>query len=239
MIAVILAAGISSRLRPLTNETPKCLLCVGATPLLQRILQSLHRNNIRECVIVTGYCKEKIEDFVQSLSLPITVSFAENPLYATTGNNYSLWSAHAHVGERDMLVLDGDILFDSRLLALIIHSPHKNGLIIRRTGHLGAEEIKVEVDESGLVTRIGKEINLTAAAGESIGIEKFSADTTRILFDTLNRRRDRNEFYEASFQEMIDGGAAVHAIDSSGLPCMEIDTLEDLTAANELAQMIP
>jgi choline kinase len=239
VIAVILAAGISSRLRPLTNETPKCLLRVGATPLLQRILHSLHRNNIRECVIVTGYCKEKIEDFVQSLSLPITVLFAENPLYATTGNNYSLWSAHAYVGEHDMLVLDGDILFDSRLLALLIHSPHKNGLIIRKTGHLGAEEIKVEVDESGFVTRIGKEIDLTAAAGESIGIEKFSADTTKILFDTLNRRKDRNEFYEASFQEMIDGGAEVHAIDSSGLPCMEIDTLEDLTAANELAQMIP
>jgi choline kinase len=138
-----------------------------------------------------------------------------------------------------MLVLDGDILFDSRLLALLIHSPHKNGLIIRKTGHLGAEEIKVEVDENGFVTCIGKEIDLTAAAGESIGIEKFSADTTKILFDTLNRRKDRNEFYEASFQEMIDGGVAVHAIDSSGLPCMEIDTLEDLTAANELAQMIP
>ena len=239
MIAVILAAGISSRLRPLTNETPKSLLRVGATPLLQRILQSLHRNSIRECVIVTGYYKEKVEDFVQSLSLPITVSFAENPLYATTGNNYSLWSAHAHVGERDMLIMDGDLLFDSRLLTLLIHSPHKNGLIIRRIGHLGAEEIKVEVNQSGIVTRIGKEIDPAAAAGESIGIEKFSADTTQVLFETLSRRKVRNEFYEASFQEMIDGGVAVHAVDSSGLPCMEIDTVEDLTTANELAQMIP
>ena len=238
MIAVILAAGISSRLRPLTNETPKPLLHIGAAPLLQRILRSLHVNSIRECVIVTGYYKEKIEEFVQSLSLPITVSFAENPLYATTGNNYSLWSAHAHVGERDMLVMDGDILFDSRLLTLLMHSPHENGLIIRRTNNLGAEEIKVEIDESGFVKRIGKEIDPTTAAGESIGIEKFRAKTTKILFETLNRRKGRNEFYEASFQEMIDGGVAVHDVDSSGLPCMEIDTFEDLTAANKLAQMI-
>ena len=86
------------------------------------------------------------------------------------------------LASHDMLVLDGDILFDSRLLALLIHSPHKNGLIIRKTGHLGAEEIKVEVDENGFVTRIGKEIDLTAAAGESIGIEKFSADTTKDSF---------------------------------------------------------
>jgi choline kinase len=238
VIAVILAAGISSRLRPLTNETPKSLLSVGTTPLLQRILQSLHRNSIRECVIVTGYCKEKIEDFVQSLSLPITVSFAENPLYATTGNNYSLWSAHAHVSGRDLLILDGDILFDSRLLALLTGCPHENGLIIRKTSHLGAEEIKVEVNESGIVKRIGKEIDPATATGESIGIERFSADTSQILFEILNRRKSRNEFYEASFQEMIDGGMAVYAVDSTGFPCMEIDTLEDLTAANLLAQKI-
>lgn len=238
MIAVILAAGVSSRLRPLTNETPKCLLRVGATPLLQRILQSLHRNSIRECVIVTGYYKEKIEDFVQSLSLPIAVAFAENPLYATTGNNYSLWSAHALVRGRDILILDGDILFDSRLLALLTRCPQKDCLIVRATNHLGPEEIKVEVHESGFIKRIGKEVDTAAASGESIGIERFSADTAQILFEILDRRKHRNEFYEASFQEMIDGGTGVYAVDSSGLPCMEIDTYEDLTAANELAQKI-
>ena len=55
MTGIILAAGISSRLRPLTNETPKCLLPVGGTPLLERTLRSLEQSGIRECVIVTGY----------------------------------------------------------------------------------------------------------------------------------------------------------------------------------------
>ncbi len=238
MIAVILVAGTSSRLRPLTNETPKSLLPVGSTPLLQRTLESLHRNHIRECVIVTGYYKEKIELFVQSLSLPLSISFAENPSYATTANNYSLWTAHPHIRGNDILMMDGDILFDSRLLSLLIHSPYPNGLIVRKTRHLGTEEIKVELDDSGLVRRIGKEIDPHVAAGESIGIEKFSADTTERLFAILDRRKERNEFYEASFQEMIDGGEKVHAVDSAGLPCMEIDTIEDLAAANELASTI-
>ena len=238
MIAVLLAAGISSRLRPLTNETPKSLLRVGATPLLQHTLESLHRNHIRECVIVTGFYKEKIEGFVQSLSLPLPISFADNPRYATTGNNYSLWTANAHLRNRDMLLMDADILFDSRLLSLLINSPHKNGVIIRRTNHLGTEEIKVQVNDADLITRIGKDIDPAEAAGESIGIEKFSADAVQILFEILNRRKERNEFYEASFQEMIDGGEKVNAVDSAGLPCMEIDTFEDLTAANELAKTI-
>lgn len=238
MIAVVLAAGISSRLRPLTNDTPKCLLDVGGTPLLQRILLSLHRNNVRDCVIVTGYQKQKIESFVQALHLGVSVSFAENPLYATTGNNYSLWSAQPLVEGRDLLLLDADILFDSKLLGLLVNSPYENGLIIRRTKHLGAEEIKVELDDAGIVRRIGKEICLDDAAGESIGMERFSAETARRLFRTLDRRRKLNEFYEASFQEMIDGGTRIHAIDSAGLPCIEIDTPDDLTAAHALAATI-
>lgn len=138
-----------------------------------------------------------------------------------------------------MLLMDGDILFDSRLVSMLLHSPHRNGLIVRKCNNLGAEEIKVEVDNNGLVKRIGKDIDPAAAIGESIGIEKFGADTVQALFEVLNRRKERNEFYEASFQEIIDGGVSVHTIDSAGLPCIEIDTLEDLSAAGELARMIP
>ena len=236
MIAVILAAGISSRLRPLTNELPKSLLPVGSTPLLQRILDSLYRNHIRECVIVTGFHKGKIQDFVRSLSLPLKVEFAENPLFATTANNYSLWTASQLVRGDDMVLLDADILFDYRLLPPLMNSPHPNGLIIRRTNHLGAEEIKVQLDDTGVVRQIGKHVGADVAAGESIGIEKFDAATAEQLFDILDRRKERNEFYEASFQEMIDNGVKIHAIDSAGLPCMEIDTMEDLAAAHELAQ---
>jgi choline kinase len=235
VIGVVLAAGISSRLRPLTNNIPKSLLPVGKTPLLQRTLESLHRSNIHECIIVTGFQKEKIETFVHTLSLPLSITFVENPRYASTGNNYSLWTASSNVQGRDMLLMDGDILFDSRLLQQLMNVPVTNGLIMRRTNHLGAEEIKVEIDGLGVVKRIGKDVDAHVAAGESIGIEKFDAKTSANLFDILGRRKERNEFYEASFQELIDLGATVHAVDSRGLPCMEIDTIEDLTAANELA----
>ncbi len=239
MIAVILAAGISSRLRPLTNELPKSLLEVAGIPLLQRTLMALQRSAIRECVIVTGYHKEKIESFVRSLALSLSVSFVENPHYATTGNNYSLWTASRYVGGRDMLMMDADILFDPRLLSLLLCSHHSNALIVRTKGHLGEEEIKVETDDDGAIQRIGKDIDPSRAAGESIGIERFNAPATEALFKILDRRRAFNEFYEASFQELIDQGVTIHAVDSAELPCLEIDTFEDLAAAQALAQAIP
>ena len=60
MKAVILAAGTASRLRPLTNDTPKCLLKIGGRCLLQRSMDALIANGIRQFVIVTGYLRGKI-----------------------------------------------------------------------------------------------------------------------------------------------------------------------------------
>ncbi len=110
-----------------------------------------------------------------------------------------------------------------------------NALIMRSSRSLGHEEIKLELDASGRIVRIGKEIDPARAVGESVGMEKFSASTASRLFEILDRRKERHEFYEASFQEMIDGGCPVYAVDSGIYGCMEIDTPEDLAAADRLA----
>jgi len=63
MKAVILAAGVASRLRPLTNNTPKCLLKVGNKSILERTIDNLVKNNIDKIVVVTGFLHKMIEDF--------------------------------------------------------------------------------------------------------------------------------------------------------------------------------
>ena len=78
MKAVILAAGIASRLRPLTNHTPKCLLEIGGKSLLERAIQGLLTNNIREIVLVTGYLQEQIVSFVQKKFPEVDVKFIYN-----------------------------------------------------------------------------------------------------------------------------------------------------------------
>jgi choline kinase len=107
---------------------------------------------------------------------------------------------------------------------------------MRTGGTLGAEEIKVELDGSGAIVRIGKDVDPGCAAGESIGIEKFSAPAARALFGILGRRKERYEFYEASFQELIGQGTRLAAVPAGGLACIEIDTPQDLEAARLLAR---
>lgn len=235
MTAVILAAGTASRMRPLTDTTPKSLLPIGGKPLLQWTLEVLHSRGIKHCVIVTGHCHEMIKAFVQLMGLPLHVSYVYNPHFATTNNNYSLWLARADVIGRSMLLLDADILFHTQILTRLLDSPHANALVVRLSNNLGHEEIKLKIDGSDRVTKIGKEINPLEAAGESLGIEKFSAAAVRALFEVLEERKDRDEFYEASFQEIIDGGVKIYSVDSGSYPCIEIDTIEDLRAADKLA----
>ncbi len=238
MTGVILAAGIALRLRPLTDGLPKCLLPVGGTPLLQRSLDALSHAGVHRCVIVTGYLHEKIEQFVAMYHPPVEIEFIHNPAFTETNNNYSLWLTRPAVSGEDIVLLDADILFHQTILTRLLSSAHKDALVIRTTGSLGHEEIKCELNGDGAVVRIGKHLDPRKAAGESLGIEKFSAASTVRLFEVLARRHVYNEFYEASFQELIDGGVRIYAVDSGGLPCVEIDTPDDLAAAEHLAQQM-
>lgn len=236
MIAVILAAGVSSRLRPYTDALPKSLLPIAGKPLLQRTLEALQQSPISECVIVTGYHRELVKRFVQGLHLPLQTTYVLNPVYATTNNNYSLWLAGPTVRGHNLLLLDADILFDQRILWRLLESPHENALVVRRSEDLGKEEVKTELDADGRVVHIGKDVSSHRASGESLGLEKFSQQGADRLFAVLDRRKDRHEFYEASFQELIDAGTDIYAVDAGGYLCMEIDTPDDLEAATRLAQ---
>jgi choline kinase len=227
--AVILAAGVASRLRPITNTIPKSLITVGGKALLQRNLESLQQHGVQRCIIVTGYLNEMIETFVRGLYLNTEIEFIYNPVFDQTNNNYSLWLTRPAIDGQPMLLLDADILFDGRILERILSTPHPDALIIRFSDSLGHEEIKCELNAQGAVVRIGKHIDPALSSGESLGIEKFSSQTTAKLFEVLSHRHVRNEFYEASFQDVIDSG---------GYPCMEIDTPDDLVAAEELAKKL-
>lgn len=236
MTAIILAAGIASRLRPLTDAIPKCLLPVGGRPLLGRTLSSLRDASIRRAVIVTGYRHEQIRDYVARLDLRMEVACTYNERYATTANSYSLWLAGSQCAGAPFLLLDADIIFHAAVLTRMLSSPQLNTLALRDGIPLGGEEIKVQLDGTGRVVRIGKGIAPAEAAGESIGIERFSSETGSRLFEVLARRRERDEFYEESFQELMDRGEEIRAVSCGDLPCMEIDTPDDLRAAELIAR---
>ena len=240
MQAVILAAGISRRLRPLTDQKPKCLLDISGRNLLQRTLDSLAANNISEILIVTGYRENMIKEYVKKNIKDLNISFITNPDYQNNNNSYSLWLSKDFI-KGDFILLDSDILFDERIIKKLLNSQYQNCLAVYANGKLDEEQIKVIVDKDLRILQIGKEIEINKAYGESIGIEKFSLDFSRVLFEILDRKITKennvNEFYETTFQEIIDRRDTLHSIysvDVSEYQCLEIDTVEDYERAIKL-----
>jgi len=237
MKAVILAAGVASRLRPLTNNTPKCLLKVGSKNILELAIENLIENKIFDIVIVTGYLENQIRDFLNRRFPELNITFYYNGLYESTNNIYSLWLARHALHADDMLLMDSDIVFDKRIIAKLCSSGYQSCLALKRHDVLD-EEIKVRTDNNGRVLEINKEVDPSEAAGESVGIEIFKRDLLRELFIVIDRKvnieKNVNQFYEAAFQELINNNHDIYVVDITEYFCIEIDTIEDLKIAGEL-----
>ena len=232
--AVILAAGRATRLRPFTDHLPKSLLPVAGTAMLERSLRHLASAGVREVIIVTGFQRAKLVEHIVGWNLPLAFTFVDNPDFETTNNAYSLLLAAVAVGDRPFVLLDSDLVYDGAILCDLL-GRGDSCLALRRAPDLGLEEVKVAMDRACQVTGIGKTVGLDVAIGESVGIEVFDVRATRHLFATLRQRIEDqglvNEYYEASFQQMIDEGADFTAVDIAPHRAMEVDTPEDLTHA--------
>lgn len=238
MKAIILAAGMASRLRPLTENTPKCLLKVGEKCLLQRSIDALTSNGIRDFVIVTGYLHEMIETFVaEQYGDNINVKFIHNDVFDSTNNIYSLWLARPEAEGQEILLLDSDLLYDPQIITKVMESDADNVLTLIRH-ELGEEEMKVVLDrENGTIIEISKTCNPADAAGESLGIEKMGCRYTSALYQELepmmNEEHLENVFYERAFERLIAKGHTYKVIDVTELFSCELDTVEDFENAKE------
>jgi choline kinase len=238
MHCVILAAGIASRLRPLTDSTPKCLLQVGSRSILERTIRAVFHAGVIHFTVVVGFQDWMVKNFLKRNFPSLDFTFVVNNQFDTTNNAFSLLLAREEIVGHELLLLDGDIVFDDELVPLLIKSPHQSCFAVRTNGGIGEEDVKVEANDKKEIVRIGKDIAAVSVYGESIGIEKFSRGDTTKLFTTLEKRirtENRvNEFYESSFQEMIDSGSRLYAVDAGSYRSIEIDTAEDLHTAETI-----
>jgi choline kinase len=108
--AVILAAGSGTRLKPLTDHSPKCLTEINSIPILSNALENLDTLGIKECTVVAGYYAEKISRAIGNSFRNVRVHYLLNQHYASTNDMYSLWLAR-HLLERGVILLEGDIFF--------------------------------------------------------------------------------------------------------------------------------
>jgi choline kinase len=236
--AVILAAGMGSRLMPLTADRPKALVEVGGKTLLERVLDACAAAGLDEAIVVTGYCHHAVEAWLEARSLPARVTLLHNPEYATRGNAWSLYLARDALAGRSFVKLDGDLLLEHGLIAGLLAAPWRSAIALDGRADVDAEAMKAAVDERGRVTALGKWLALDQSAGESIGIEKIDARDGAAVFDALLATvgADESAYYEDAYHRLLGQGFELGAFDIGALRWTEIDDARDFGRAERLLQ---
>lgn len=223
MRAILLAAGKGSRISKSIPEVPKSTLPVGGMPLIQRTVDMLQENGI-DCVIVTGYKHEVIEDIFKD-NEGVTVVY--NPFFDVTNSIGSLYLAKDFIDDEDMIIANADVFWAQDILDLVLSSKERCIMLsdIRRVD----DGDYFFGTENGIIRRYGKELKREERDCEYVGIARLEKEFVPLfkarLIDLVSHQKHglwwENVLYSLTDQEEI------HNLDVDGRFWAEIDFIED------------
>lgn len=227
MKACILAAGSGTRLRPETQNKPKCLVEVGGTTILGRQLRQLNDVGITEIVIATGAFSEQVEDFVEREFPHNNTTFVFNQEYASTNYIYSLWLAR-NVLRDSLFLLHGDLVFADEVIGRMAAFPPPDAVAVDPTVPPPPKDFKALI-EGGVVRAIGTTIHGSGAVFCQ-PLYKLSSTTMEAWLEEIGSfiSRDVRGVYAEDALNRISGSIQLKPFQLQGALCTEVDTPEDL-----------
>jgi choline kinase len=221
----ILAAGMGTRLgRPFPK--PLTVLASGKSIMAQQIdnLRGVFGSDLRITVVV-GFKHDMImEQFPDVL-------FAYNEAYDQTNTSKSLLRALGVSHEGGVLWLNGDVVFDARILdKLRPLIEGEQSFVCVNTDAVGEEEVKYTVDDGGFIRELSKTVE--NALGEAVGINFVASADKALLMEHLDRCADQDYFERGIETAIATAGLQVRPVDISEFYAVEVDFEDDLERAN-------
>ena len=242
MKAIILAAGMGSRLKNITKDKTKCMVEVNGESLIKRLLKQLEKYTLEEIVIVTGYKEEILKEYINNLGIKTKIKFYNNDIYDKTNNIYSLGLVEKELLNNDILLIESDLIFEDKLLKNIINSSYKNLAVVS----------EYESWTDGTCVRLDDENNVV----DFISSQRFSFNEVENLYKTVNiyklskefnqkyyipflkayiSSKGTNQYYESVFETLIKIiPNELKGLKIEGLKWYEIDDKQDLDIAESL-----
>lgn len=251
--AIVIAAGRGRRLMPYTDQMPKCLVPVDHRSILGIQMDAFRAHGVDDVVIIRGYLGEVLT--ARAGELGAQVRFVDNTDWERNNILESLFFAEEEI-DGPLFLTYSDIIFTPDVMAKLVAAPGDISLVIDRsfrdiydgrTDHPLPEAEVADLDERGLVKRVGKRaLPPEEAHGEFIGLARLSAEGSRWLREAWRdlqaeyRGREDQPFQRApSFrvayltdmlQHLIAAGKPIHPVAIDG-EWREIDTVQDLERA--------
>lgn len=245
MKVIILAAGTGRRLRPLTEDIPKCLININGRTILENIIKNCTDSGINDFIIVVGHKKElvieKLSDIkskYKEYGKDIDYCIVENRLYDITNSGVSLDIAFAQIDRlSDIIIINGDLIFDKRILHKLL-SKDTTTIVIDDKKILTKESFKVTIEDNH-IKFMGKDIPINESTGEFIGLSIIKPTDLKIFKDILKNLIVKNErqYYSCIFKKFSDT-RYVNFIFVNDLKWTDVDVPEDLQYAGDIIDEI-
>ncbi|WP_430404613.1 sugar phosphate nucleotidyltransferase [Hyphomonas sp.] len=241
MKAIILSAGRGSRLLPLTENIPKCLLPVRDTTLLGCQLDTLEAAGLRQATVVTGFMPGLVEAELASRKGPLKATPFFNPFFQVADNLASCWMVREQMDE-EFLLINGDTLFEASLLHDVLSSPARPiQVTIDRKASYDFDDMKVSLDGTRLKA-IGKSLAQSDSHAESIGLLRFMGEGPGMFRAKIEQMLRTQDGISAWFLKAIDAIARttgeVDTLSIQGRAWAEVDTVEDFEALASLPFLV-
>lgn len=242
--AIILVAGMGSRLKPLTNTTHKCLTEVNGVPILNNALRILQHNGITETVLVIGYLGAQIKDKIGNMYKDMSISYVSNARFDATNTSYSLMCGLAKVGDYDELfILEGDVFFDDSVFEELVNCSYPNTTIVNRyNSYLDGSFVQLD-NENYVIDWIHKSMRKPGFTIEdkykTVNLHKFSTSFVQCLLipelENSVKFQNGTEPIENILMRIVRNNAReVIGIDVSTKKWVEIDEVSDLRYAESV-----
>jgi len=228
----LLAAGTGSRLAPLTDKTPKCLVPVNEISILKRLVDSLRLHNFKRLVIVVGHQADSIRNFLGTRAGAMEITYITSPVYKTTNNIYSLWLARKEIHE-PFLLIESDLVFDPEMLTDMLQ-PDRIAVSKLQPWMNGTT---VTINRYRKIKAFQKDIRKTDDNHhyKTVNIYSLSIRTWQLVCKRLDQHISNNMvngYYETVFADMVtEECLSFTPVFFDADRWYEIDTIADLHAA--------
>ncbi|MBT8386293.1 MAG: aminotransferase class V-fold PLP-dependent enzyme, partial [Ignavibacteria bacterium] len=189
--AVILAAGVGSRLKGTIEEKPKGFMQFGNKSIIEESIAKLIGIGITKIVIVTGYRSEYYDKLKEKYLFVVTI---KNQQFENTGSMYSLFTAKELI-ENDFLLLESDLIYEYKALQVTQNSAFSNCILLSGSTNSG-DEVYVGIQENKIVNLSKSPGEIKKFGGELVGISKISYDLYQAMINKAEKQFSKNQQYQ-------------------------------------------
>ncbi len=186
--AVVLTAGIGSRINKITKLIPKCMIKINKKFIFEYILENLNKAKIKDVIFVVGYkanlLKPKLKKKCDELGMKLTIVVSNK--YKTTNTLYSLWLARNHL-KKKFIFLHGDLIFDYKTLKKFVNFPYEDSILVDKNKPKDWDDAMKIISNNNFLKYMSKSVSVNEMDGIAIGMYKFSSKGCKSLFKVINK----------------------------------------------------